>query len=60
MLTFVHHEEKLRNMKTCSLNELLTRHVGWTMVQCTQHIEPMELEKGVNASVSGEEMMIEV
>ena len=35
---FVHNEEKLRNMKTCSLNELLTRHVGWTMVQCTQQI----------------------
>ena len=36
LMTFVYNEEKLSNMKTCSLNELLTRHVGWTMVQCTQ------------------------
>jgi len=23
---------------TCSLNELLKKHLGWTMVQCTQHL----------------------
>jgi len=28
MLTFVHNEEKLRNMKTCSLNEHVY-YVGW-------------------------------